>query len=416
MSTAAKRFLASMICGLAGVCFHLMSSTGASAQPVVYIRVIPPNAAEPIEEGSGFLISSKGYIVTARHVVKAAVEGKSRLRVSLKHKDSNQIPADVFRCDRSEMYPDICIIRINADVVPSERITGIPEVVCRDLNRGEDLSALGYAQGEKNTLFTVLGKVIGDIGQFDMYPSSLPLTYGMSGGPVQDQNGNIVGVVAGGVKGGTHGYFTPISQFSSRLQEAGVRCTNAPNDTGRQAQSQPHSEPRYLGPPSREATLQAEPQPESEPLYLGPPQDARRAAALEKLRDIDVVYWRKKRDEGLVERVLRKYNIRYTPRESGFYDGTDFSQDKTDSIACTPDVPGNVIREFALLLFDEGVPLKFISEMDKANSAIRNRLTIEALDPDNEKELLSRQDILNIKQCPSWTARIYGRHWLRSAR
>lgn len=211
--------------------FSVETSATSTDSSVVYIRVFVPGSSDPIEEGSGFLVSNEGHIVTAKHVVIAAVELNASITVSLKYKSNNQVSATVFRCDKEGKYPDVCIIRISGDAVKGEDVPPFENILCRNLIKGEELVALGYAFGKQNTLFTVPGKIIGGLGEFDLYPSNLALTYGMSGGPILDFENNVIGVVAGGVKNGTHGYFTPISQIASKLIEANVKCSTSPGSS-----------------------------------------------------------------------------------------------------------------------------------------------------------------------------------------
>ncbi|WP_424753545.1 S1 family peptidase [Methylobacterium sp.] len=183
-----------------------------------------PGSTDAVEEGSGFLVSNEGHIVTAKHVVQAAIESGATVTVSLRYKSNAQTPALLSGCDGKGKYPDACIIRISEDVVKGEKVSAVEGIGCRKINLSEDLVGYGYAFGKHNTLFAVPGKFIGGLGEFDLYPTNLAFTYGMSGGPVVDTENNVVGVVAGGVKGGTHGYFTPISQVAAKLLDANVIC------------------------------------------------------------------------------------------------------------------------------------------------------------------------------------------------
>jgi hypothetical protein len=193
---------------------------------VVFIRVKIGNDVR--SQGTGFLISKNGYILTARHVVEAAIgAAAARIEVSLKSKGAYPVAATIFQ-DCGPTVPDICMIKIGEQEVAREGITSVPELACRNVSLREKISTMGYPLGEDNTMFDVPGQVVGGLGEGFLFPAALPIAQGMSGGPVFDDSRYVVGVLRGVARGTPHTYFTPIAQASSKLAAAGVPCPYDP--------------------------------------------------------------------------------------------------------------------------------------------------------------------------------------------
>jgi serine protease Do len=199
------------------------SLSQAPDQVVAHIKIY--SGSQVIEEGSGFLITPNGFIVTARHVLKEALSSPTaQIKVSLRFRGNNELPAAIFQCSPGE-FADVCIIKVNSAAPGGSGITQFAKIACKELDSGTEVKAYGYDGAQGNTVLNVPGVVIGGVGEKFLYPSTLPLTYGMSGGPVLDRgSGHVVGVVKGGARGGTHGYFTPIVQAVSLLLAVGVSC------------------------------------------------------------------------------------------------------------------------------------------------------------------------------------------------
>jgi tetratricopeptide (TPR) repeat protein len=120
---------------------------------------------------------------------------------------------------------------------------------------------------------------------------------------------------------------------------------------------------------------------------------------LEALRSIDVLYWGKRADYGIVEKALAPYKLRLTRNECQSYQGYDFSKDTTDTVTCSEDVPIDAVRTIALALFDAGVHLSSIGPPDQNNASIRNTIIIESTN--NASPILLRKKIEQLSECPS---------------
>ena len=165
-------------------------------------KIIPPKSGGT---GSGFFVSKLGHIITNEHVVRncgsvTVGDNANRLvRASLIEKDKRNDLA-LLRITSKQMASantKSLISKLTADVIPlaSEGL-----VRSEDVLLGEDVLVAGYPYGNifSNTIKVTKGIVSAnkgmgdDSGQFQM---DAAVQAGNSGGPIYDENGNIVGVV-----------------------------------------------------------------------------------------------------------------------------------------------------------------------------------------------------------------------------
>ena len=146
--------------------------------------------------GSGFLISSGGFILTSEHVVRDATEIQVTLATRKRYR-AKVVGADPRR--------DLAVIRIDAKGLPAARFGD-----ASTLRRGQFVLALGSPfgfgrDGQASLSFGIVsgtGRAIPGIGQeLDRYYGNLIQTDaavnpGNSGGPLVDLDGKVVGVNA----------------------------------------------------------------------------------------------------------------------------------------------------------------------------------------------------------------------------
>lgn len=147
--------------------------------------------------GSGFFISSTGYIATNYHVVQES----TKLQVEYYQKGKKYIfPAKVIISDKTN---DMAIIRIE-----HENFTSTPEIPYKLETRTEDVGSEVFTLGYPLTF--IMGEEIkytkGEIssksgfkGDIREYQISVPITNGNSGGPLFDSDGNIIGITSSGL-------------------------------------------------------------------------------------------------------------------------------------------------------------------------------------------------------------------------
>jgi serine protease Do len=144
-------------------------------------------APVPYGQGTGFIVSSDGYIVTNHHVVDEA----DRVRVNLK--DGAQYDAEVVGTDEAT---EVALLKIDA--------TGLPHLPVADsdeLQVGEWVLAIGSPFGLTHSVSQGIvsargrGNVnIGGLDYADFIQTDAAINPGNSGGPLLNLEGKVVGM------------------------------------------------------------------------------------------------------------------------------------------------------------------------------------------------------------------------------
>ncbi len=144
----------------------------------------PDRDFEAQSAGSGFIVSSDGYIVTNAHVVDEASEVVVRLT------DRREYKAKVVGADKRT---DIALLKIEAKDLPKVAI-GDPD----KLKVGEWVVAIGKPFGLENTMTAGIVSAKGrDLPQENLVPfiqTDVAINPGNSGGPLFNMRGEVVGI------------------------------------------------------------------------------------------------------------------------------------------------------------------------------------------------------------------------------
>jgi serine protease Do len=134
--------------------------------------------------GSGFIISSDGYILTNAHVVNAADE------VLVKLSDKREFKAKIIGADKRT---DVALIKIDA--------TNLPKVTVGDPNAlkvGEWVAAIGSPFGLENTMtagiVSAKGRALPQENYVPFIQTDVAINPGNSGGPLFNLRGEVVGI------------------------------------------------------------------------------------------------------------------------------------------------------------------------------------------------------------------------------
>jgi len=156
---------------------------------------IKPPPANYGNTGTGFALSSDGYIVTNYHVVRDADS------VYVQNVVGNGYHAKIVSTDPAS---DIAILKITDASFKS--LGSLPYGFKRSkTDLGEDVFTLGYSKADAdepvyNKGYLSSGNGIkGDTTKYQL--ASMDVSFGNSGGPLLDSRGNIVGVVSSKLEG-----------------------------------------------------------------------------------------------------------------------------------------------------------------------------------------------------------------------
>ena len=134
--------------------------------------------------GSGFIISSDGYILTNAHVVSEADE------VLVKLNDKRELKAKIIGFDKRT---DVALVKVEA--------TNLPKVTIGDPNMlkvGEWVAAIGSPFGLENTMthgiVSAKGRALPQENFVPFIQTDVPINPGNSGGPLFNLRGEVVGI------------------------------------------------------------------------------------------------------------------------------------------------------------------------------------------------------------------------------
>ena len=173
----------------------------ARSRGVVTVFALYSEGESRESQGSGFVVSETGYILTSAHVVTdpdgsgKATEARS---VYVAFKDRDRIEAEVVGWDG---YDDVALLRVDPrahalDPVPlgdSSRVrAGDPVAAMGSPFGNEDSIAVGVVSAIRRSIDSLISiyRVV-DAIQIDA-----PITHGNSGGPLFDARGRVIGINA----------------------------------------------------------------------------------------------------------------------------------------------------------------------------------------------------------------------------
>ena len=137
-------------------------------------------------QGSGFLVSADGLILTNAHVVDGANV------VTVKLSDHREFKAKVLGADRSS---DIAVLKIDAHDLPTVRLGNSDQ-----LRVGDYVLAIGQPFGLEETatagIVSAKGRSLPGDGYVPFIQTDAAVNPGNSGGPLFDETGAVVGINA----------------------------------------------------------------------------------------------------------------------------------------------------------------------------------------------------------------------------
>lgn len=153
-------------------------------------------------QGSGFVVSPDGYVLTNSHVITNAGEGANRIKAANKlfveFRDRDRVRAKVVGWD---IYDDVGLLKVNA---ADHRLRPVPLGDSSRVRVGEPVAAIGSPFGNISSLSVgvvsaterSIDSLTSRYSLVDAIQTDAPINHGNSGGPLFDAKGRVIGINA----------------------------------------------------------------------------------------------------------------------------------------------------------------------------------------------------------------------------
>jgi 2-alkenal reductase len=155
---------------------------------------------EHAAQGSGFVVSRQGHVLTSAHVITRREGGglERANRLFVEFNDRDRVRAEFVGFDP---YDDVGVLRVDA---AAHRLNPIPLGDSDRVRIGEPVAAIGSPFGNVDSLavgvVSATGRSIDSLNEayslVDAIQTDAPITYGNSGGPLLDGAGRVIGINA----------------------------------------------------------------------------------------------------------------------------------------------------------------------------------------------------------------------------
>lgn len=219
-------FLSASICAQSKAAKSPGEIARAQSQAVVIIEALDERG-NVAGQGSGFIVTPGGAVITNLHVVR----GASALRVKLPNGDVYKT-ADLVDVDDQK---DIAILKLKGFKLPTVTLGDADKTEV-----GDAIIVISSPEGLTNSLST---GVIGGVRRLDthrVFQITAPISQGSSGGALFDANGEVIGIVTYVLKSGQNiNFAVPINYARGMIGEQ-VKMTlaqlqPAPQETAKPA-------------------------------------------------------------------------------------------------------------------------------------------------------------------------------------
>jgi 2-alkenal reductase len=202
-STAATASLGPSAKPLTGNGFN-PSSIYAHRSPgvVTIVAIYGTDSASPQRrQGSGFVVSPQGYILTNSHVITTAGDtsvAKPAGSVFVEFQDRDRAEAKIVGWD---VFDDVGLIKVDPS---AHTLAPVPLGNSAAVVVGEPVAAIGSPFGNENSLAVGVVSAVhrsirsltSDFNLVDAIQTDAPINHGNSGGPLFDARGRVIGINA----------------------------------------------------------------------------------------------------------------------------------------------------------------------------------------------------------------------------
>lgn len=151
-------------------------------------------------QGSGFVVSRDGIILTNSHVIVTSASGEPAAaeRVYVEFADRDRVAARVVGWD---IFDDVGVIRVDPD---DHRLDPVPLGRSADVRVGDPVAIIGSPFGNENSLAVgvvaatrrSIDSLTSRYDLLDAIQTDAPINHGNSGGPMFDARGRVIGIAA----------------------------------------------------------------------------------------------------------------------------------------------------------------------------------------------------------------------------
>lgn len=200
-----------------------------SAGVVTIYSVFGSGAGASASQGSGFVVSGDGVILTDSHVITTAGEGTGAVRsarsVYVEFKDRDRVQAKIVGWD---VFDDVGALRVDPK---AHALVPLPLGDSARVLVGEPVAAIGSPFGNENSLAVgvvsatqrSIESLTSQYNLVDAIQTDAPINHGNSGGPLFDSQGRVIGITAqirsdsGGAEG--VGFAVPINAARRSMEQ-----------------------------------------------------------------------------------------------------------------------------------------------------------------------------------------------------
>ena len=185
-------------------------------------------ATAQIAQGSGFVVSPKGFILTNSHVITNAGENTSvhgADRVYVEFQDLDRAPAKIVGWD---VFDDIGLVKVDPS---AHALKPVPLGNSAAVSVGEPVAAIGSPFGNEDSLgvgvvsatHRSIASLTSTYSLVDAIQTDAPINHGNSGGPHFDARGRVIGINAQ-IRSGTGnntgvGFAVPINSARRSMEQ-----------------------------------------------------------------------------------------------------------------------------------------------------------------------------------------------------
>ena len=186
---------------LVGNGFNPRQIYAARSRGVVTVFAVYEDGDAQESQGSGFVVSNNGYILTSAHVVTDLAESGKAIeanKIYIAFRDGDRIEADLVGWDG---YDDVALLRVDPK---AHALKPVPLGDSSRVRAGDPVAAMGSPFGNEDSIAVgvvsairrSIDSLISVYRVVDAIQIDAPITHGNSGGPLFDSKGRVIGINA----------------------------------------------------------------------------------------------------------------------------------------------------------------------------------------------------------------------------